>query len=180
MYQFNSNYRWNPSSPSESKVLTLPLQQETPNGETNSELTFEKETHICEIDTAKNAPKTVSEKQLEQLLSNLLKYGVFLASAIVFIGGVLYLIRHGTEPANYQVFRGEPSEFRSPGGVWEAVLSGSRRGLIQLGLLVLIATPMIRVAISFLFFLRQRDFTYVIVTLLVMAGLVYSVIGAYY
>ncbi len=126
-----------------------------------------------------NVTKISSQQQLEQLLSNLLKYGVLLSSAIVLGGGVLYLIRHGAEPADYQIFRGEPSMFRSPAGVVRAVLSGRRRGIIQLGLLLLIATPVARVAFSLLAFLWQRDFTYVIVTLFVLAGLIYSFIGAY-
>lgn len=142
----------------------LPLQQETP---------------TCEVDSKKKIAKKSSDRQLEKLIGNLLKYGVTIASAIVLLGGVLYLIRHGSEPADYHIFRGEPAEFRSPAGVVTAILSGSRRGIIQFGLLVLIATPIARVAISLLTFLRHRDFTYVIVTLCVLAGLIYSLIGAY-
>ncbi|MFB2876363.1 DUF1634 domain-containing protein [Floridanema aerugineum] len=134
----------------------------------------------CEIDEEIKYSKTKREQQLELLLSNLLKYGVFLASAVVLVGGILYLIRHGTEPADYRVFHGVPSEFRSPEGVINAVLAGSRRGIIQLGLLILVATPIVRVAISFLAFLRQRDYVYVVVTLLVLSGLIYSMIGAYH
>ena len=61
-----------------------------------------------------------------------------------------------------------------------AVLSGSRRGIIQLGLLLLVATPIIRVVISLLIFLRQREFTYVVITLIVLTALIYSLVGAYY
>jgi uncharacterized membrane protein len=120
-----------------------------------------------------------SDRQLEQLLSNLLKYGVLLASAIVLIGGILYLSRHGGEPADYQFFQGEPAEFCSPIGVVKAVLSGSSCGLIQFGLLLLVATPMIRVVVSLLVFCWRRDFLYAIVTLLVLSGLIYSTVGAY-
>ncbi|MFB2833316.1 DUF1634 domain-containing protein [Floridanema evergladense] len=134
----------------------------------------------CKIDEEIKYSKAKREQQLGLLLSNLLKYGVFLASAVVLLGGILYLIRHGTEPADYQVFHGVPSEFRSPEGVINAVLAGSRRGIIQLGLLILVATPIVRVAISFLAFLRQRDYVYVVVTLLVLSGLIYSMIGAYH
>lgn len=133
-----------------------------------------------ESDRVNKIAKTSSERQLEQLLSNWLQYGVFLASAIVLAGGLFYLIHHGFQPADYHVFRGEPSELRSPAGIINAVRSGSREGIIQFGLLVLIATPIIRVALSLLFFLRQRDINYITITLLVMAGLIYSIVGAYY
>lgn len=112
-------------------------------------------------------------------LSTLLKYGVILASLTVLIGGVLYLIRHGMEPVNYQLFQGEPAMYRSPQGVIDAVLSGHRRGIIQLGLLILIATPVIRVAISLFFFIRQGDRVYGVITALVLSGLLYSFLGAY-
>lgn len=113
----------------------------------------------------KDEPNKVwSQPPLEQSVSYLLRAGLLVASAIVLVGGVLYLIRHGTEPANYQVFLGS-SVFSSPGGVVTSVLSGSSRGIIQLGLLLLIATPVTRVAFSLLAFLLQRDLTYVIITL---------------
>jgi uncharacterized membrane protein len=48
------------------------------------------------------------------------------------------------------------------------------RGLIQLGLLLLIATPVARVAFSVLAFAEQRDWLYVSITLVVLAVLVYS------
>ncbi|HAG83724.1 MAG TPA: DUF1634 domain-containing protein [Cyanobacteria bacterium UBA12227] len=132
------------------------------------------------VESNQNFTKLPSEQRLEHWLGNILKYGVLLSSAIVFIGGVLYLIRHGTEPANYHIFQGEPAVFRSPGGVVTAILSGQRRGIIQLGILLLIATPIVRVAFSVLAFIRERDFSYIILTLIVLSGLIYSFIGAYY
>ncbi|WP_341528445.1 DUF1634 domain-containing protein [Nostoc sp. UHCC 0302] len=121
--------------------------------------------------------QNVSERQFEILISNLLKYGVILATAVVFIGGVLYLIRHGSETPNYQIFRSEPSYFRNPEAVATAAFSGRRRGIIQLGLLLLIITPVARVAFSLVAFMRQRDSTYIVVTLIVLAGLLISLSG---
>ncbi|MBC1237818.1 DUF1634 domain-containing protein [Nostoc sp. 2RC] len=123
--------------------------------------------------------RSKSEQRFEQFLGNLLRIGVIISTALVLIGGTLYLIRHGTEAPNYQFFRGELPEFRSPSGVVKSVESGRRRGIIQLGLLVLIATPVIRVACSLFAYVRQRDFTYIIVTLIVLFGLLYSLIGGY-
>jgi uncharacterized membrane protein len=118
--------------------------------------------------------------RLGVILSNLLKYGVWLATATVLLGGILYLIRHGMEPVNYHIFQGEPDMFRSPAGVIDAVLCGRRRGIVQLGLLFLIATPVLRVLVSFIFFIKQRDIPYVIITGLVISGLFYSLLGAYF
>ncbi|MEQ9367570.1 MAG: DUF1634 domain-containing protein [Coleofasciculus chthonoplastes F3-SA18-01] len=81
---------------------------------------------------------------------------------------------------NFKLLKPEPAEFRSPVGVIQGVLSGHRRGIIQLGLLVLIATPILRVAFSCMMFIRQRDWTYTVLTWLVLFGLIYSFVGAYY
>jgi len=104
-----------------------------------------------------------------------------LAAASTYIkqGFTLYLIRHGGETVDYRVFRGEPAIYCSPIGIVQAVLEG-RRGMIQLGLLVLIAVPILRVLLSFVTFLHWKDFTYVGITGLVLTGLIDSFAGAYF
>jgi len=116
-----------------------------------------------------------TEHQFEQVMGNLLRAGVILSAGIVAIGGVLYLARHGMEQPNYQLFRGEPVEFRVLPNIAESALTlERRRSLIQLGLLVLIATPILRVAFSGYVFAKQGDRTYVTITLIVLATLLYS------
>lgn len=132
------------------------------------------------VNSEKNVTQTSSDRNIEQFISSLLRYGVLLASAVVLVGGVLYLLRHGAEPADYQFFYGAPAEFCSPLGVVKAVLSGSSRGIIQLGILLLIATPVARVVFSVLVFLWQQDFIYVFITSFVLAALIYGLIGAYF
>jgi uncharacterized membrane protein len=116
------------------------------------------------------------EERIEQIMGNLLRAGVILAAAVVLYGGVLHLSRHGTEAADYTVFRGQPSEYRSPALIAQGALTLGGRPTIQLGLLLLIATPVARVAFSALAFAWQRDYTYVGLTLLVLAVLVYSLV----
>jgi uncharacterized membrane protein len=118
-----------------------------------------------------------SDQQVEQRIGTLLRVGVVLAAAVVALGGLFFLARHGAEAPHYQVFRGEPASLRSVGGI----LAGARElrgvGLIQLGLLILLATPVARVALSAYAFARQRDRLYVCVTLFVLAVLLYSIAG---
>jgi uncharacterized membrane protein len=80
---------------------------------------------------------------------------------------------------NYGVFQGEPEELRTVSGIFHSALALHGRGLIQLGLLILIATPIARVAFSVVAYLYQRDWTYVVVTLIVLGLLVYSLLGAH-
>jgi uncharacterized membrane protein len=115
-----------------------------------------------------------TDEQVEQILGNLLRIGVLAAAGVVAAGGVVYLARHGTEPADLHRFHSEPEELRSPWGIVAAALALRGRGVIQLGLLLLIATPVARVIFSVYAFARQRDFTYVVLTLIVLAILLYS------
>ena len=118
-----------------------------------------------------------SEEQVQVLLGNLLRAGVLLAAAVVAVGGILYLIRDGRAAVDLSVFRGERPDLRSLLGIVGDALGLRRRGIVQLGILLLIATPVMRVVLSSYVFWRQRDWTYVFVTLLVLAGLVWSLAG---
>ncbi len=115
------------------------------------------------------------DHRTEVMLGNLLRYGVLLAAAVTAGGGGVYLYRHGDEPADYARFDSAATEkLRSPRGIVEESLRGRGRALVQLGVLLLIATPVARVAFSALAFARQRDYTYVALTLFVLAVLLCS------
>jgi len=122
-------------------------------------------------------PRTDQDPRVQQAVGNLLRVGVLLAAAVVLAGGVLFLARHGTAVPDYRVFRGEPLDLRAFGGILRDATSGTGRGLIQLGLLLLVATPVARVAFTAIAFAFERDRTYVLVALLVLALLAKSLIG---
>lgn len=123
-------------------------------------------------------PKRVlTDEQMDRIISVLLRSGVLISALVVLVGGIFYLIRYGAALPEYGVFRGEPADLRSLSGIVKDVLSFKRRGIIQFGLLLLIATPVARVAFSLLAFALQRDRTYVVVTLIVLAVLLYSLAG---
>lgn len=118
-----------------------------------------------------------TDNQVEQIIGTLLRSGVIIATVVVLAGGILYLIRYGATLPDYRVFRGEPADLRSLSGIVTDTLAFSFQGIIQLGLLLLIATPVARVVFSVLAFALQKDRTYVMVTLIVFAMLMYSLIG---
>jgi uncharacterized membrane protein len=120
---------------------------------------------------------TWTNQQVETIISNLLRGGVILAAVVVFTGGVFFLRHYGSAYPDYRIFRGEPTDLRTVQGILTDALSFHSRGLIQLGLLLLIATPVARVIFSIFAFLRQGDRTYVVVTLLVLMILLYSLLG---
>lgn len=118
-----------------------------------------------------------TDEEVDQFLGNLLRAGVILASIVVAIGGVLYLAQHGLEIADRRVFQSEPLHLRSIGGIVRAATTGQASAIIQLGLVLLIATPVARVAMSLVAFLLQRDRVYVFVTAIVLALLLFSLTG---
>lgn len=115
-----------------------------------------------------------TDEQFDTLLANVLRAGVLLSAAVVVCGGAVYLSRHGFQQPEYSVFRGEPGDLRSVGGIVADARMASGRGLIQLGLLLLIATPIARVVFSTVGFARARDWLYVAITIVVLALLTYS------
>jgi uncharacterized membrane protein len=119
------------------------------------------------------------DKRIDLIMGMLLRTGVLLAATMVLIGGVVFLVRHHLPMTNYRVFQGEPAELRTMRGILRDAFAWHGRGLIQLGLLLLIATPVARVAFSVGAFLYERDWKYVAVSLLVLGLLFYSLFGGH-
>ncbi|MGA7924992.1 MAG: DUF1634 domain-containing protein [Candidatus Sulfotelmatobacter sp.] len=119
-----------------------------------------------------------TDKRMEIFIGNLLRAGVLLSALLVLFGAVIYLVRHGQSPADYRVFRGEPSDLRGVGGILRTAVALRGGGIIQLGLLLLIATPVARVAFSIFGFAEERDRLYVVVAAIVLLVLAYSLIGS--
>ena|ERR1035438_4213297 len=119
-----------------------------------------------------------TDQRIENILGNLLRAGVLLSALVVLIGGVIYLLRHGHSPVDFRAFRGEPADLRDIRGIVSDTLALRGRGIIQLGLLLLIATPVARVAFSIFGFAEERDRMYVVFTVIVFSILLYSLIGS--
>jgi uncharacterized membrane protein len=117
-----------------------------------------------------------SDERVEQLVGNLLRGGVIVAAIVTALGGIVLLARHGGARADYHLFVGEPAALRSVGGVAGSALRLEPRGIVQLGLVLLIATPVARVLLSLVAFVLQRDRFYVAVTAVVLAILLFSLV----
>ncbi|MEO6777918.1 MAG: DUF1634 domain-containing protein [Gemmatimonadaceae bacterium] len=119
-----------------------------------------------------------NDEHVELFIGNLLRWGVLLAAAVTAVGGAVFLFLHGSTIADYRVFHGQPDMLRSVSAVAQGAVRLRPAAIIQLGLLLLIATPIARVALSLVAFVKQHDHTYMIVTSIVLALLLYSLIIA--
>jgi uncharacterized membrane protein len=119
-----------------------------------------------------------TDRRVEDVIGNLLRAGVFLAAVVVLTGGIIYLIHQGHSPADYRIFRGEPTDLRQISGIFLESMALHGRGIIQFGLLLLIATPVARVAFSIFGFAAERDRMYVVFTVIVLLILLYSLVGS--
>lgn len=120
-----------------------------------------------------------TDEHIELIVGNFLRAGVIIASFFVIIGGVLYLLKYGTVAPEYKIFSGEPADLRTVHGIVKDAFSLRSRGIIQFGLLLLMFTPVAWVAFLLFAFAKQHDRTYVFVTAIVLAALLFSLVGKY-
>ncbi len=122
--------------------------------------------------------KSWDDQRMEIMIGILLRTGVLLAAVLVLSGGIIYLARHGHQIPNYRTFLGEPRGLETVAGILEGAVTWKGQAIIQLGLLVLIATPVVRVAFAVVGFAVEHDYMYVIVSFIVLAVLLYSLFGS--
>jgi len=119
----------------------------------------------------------VTDARLEKWVAVALRTGVLLAAAVVLAGGIDYLIANAGGTAKFSPFHGEPAQYRDLRGIFQAAAGGDSKGIIQLGLVLLVATPVVRVGLSLIGFAVERDRVYVTVTAVVLGILIVSLLG---
>lgn len=114
---------------------------------------------------------------MDNIMGIVLRSGVLIAALTVLAGAVVLFVRDRVPPRNYRVFAGEPVELHTIRGIVHEALAFHGSGMIQLGLLLLIATPVARVLFSVFAFAYQKDWKYVAFTLVVLGLLMFSFLG---
>ena len=119
-------------------------------------------------------------RKVELAISLVLRVGVVLSVAVIAVGLGLMFAHHGA----YLPIRGHfsykeltskstpfPHSFASLG---HSIAQGEGRGIVVLGVLILILTPILRVAVGVVSFLYEKDPPMALVTLYVLVVLVGS------
>lgn len=117
-------------------------------------------------------------RRVELAISGLLRIGVLTSLLVVLTGTVMTFIHHPHYLSSHHDLVG----LTRPGAEFPHTVPSVLRGLehsqgraiVMTGLLLLIATPVLRVAISILAFVYQRDRTFVVITTVVLALLLTS------
>jgi uncharacterized membrane protein len=122
--------------------------------------------------------KTAFTEQKAEFVSGILvRIMVFFAAVVVLMGATVYLIKSGHGSPRYHEFLMERVDVRSVRGIILEAMKFDSRGIIQLGILLLIMIPVVRVAVFALTFILQRDLLYFVVTLIVFGILVVALYG---
>jgi len=123
------------------------------------------------------APTRFKEYDLQRMVGNLLRWGVITAILIVGAGLFLYLFQEGKGTVNYAEFN--PLRFQGFAALCKGLLNADYHAVIQLGVMLLIATPIVRVLIALIGFALEKDRLYVVISLIILAVILFSIIYGY-
>ena len=121
-------------------------------------------------------PREAGDRRLAGRIGVLLRVGVLLSAAVTLAGGVLLLLAHGGAPADLASYprpTPPPSDLRA---IVRGALALEPRALTQLGIVLLVATPVARVALTLVDFVRRRDRAYAALSALVLVLLLGGIV----
>ncbi|MGF1925126.1 MAG: DUF1634 domain-containing protein [Bacteroidia bacterium] len=115
-----------------------------------------------------------ADKEVQVVLGGLLRFGVLLSTAIVLLGGIVYLISHSQNFVSFGHFDPKQVRFSSIAQIFIGLRKLDGLAIIQFGVLLLIFTPIARVVFSIFSFLIERDYMYVVIGLVVLGVIITS------
>jgi uncharacterized membrane protein len=119
------------------------------------------------------------DKDMQVVIGWVLRTGVFVSMTIVFLGGILYLYRHGHTTANYSEFKGIPDFVQTIPAIVNGIFTFRGRAIIQAGIILLIATPILRVLFSAIGFVIEKDYLYTAISFFVLLIILISMFSGH-
>lgn len=116
---------------------------------------------------------------MQLLLSHVLRAGTIVSISVVFIGGIFFIYRHGQSISDYRSFKGIPDFIQRPSGIFHGILALKGQAMIQLGIALLIATPILRIVFSAIGFVLEKDYLYLGISLLVLGIIFFSMMNGH-
>lgn len=123
--------------------------------------------------------KDFTDVDLNRSVGNLLRLGVIL-SVITSLIGFVKLFMEGFEmPRKYKLLDMGTSSEKVWSHFWETLCKGEGMAIIQLGILMLIFTPLMRIIFALIGYLKEKDYVYVIISSIVLAIMAISFFTGY-
>ena len=107
-------------------------------------------------------------------LGKLLLFSVFLSTIITLFGGALYFFQNGTNEPHYEKFSFEAKNTMNIFSILNGIRNFDGVSFLQLGILLLIFTPIILVTSSIFIFLFEKDRMYAIFSAIILLILLLS------
>jgi uncharacterized membrane protein len=118
------------------------------------------------------------DTDMQAVIGWVLRIGVIVSISVVFVGGVIYIYRHSGSIPNYSKFNGVP-DYVQLHGIINGIINLRGRSIIQAGIILLIATPIMRIVFSTVSFALEKDYLYVGISLLVLLIIIISSINGH-
>ena len=119
------------------------------------------------------------DADMQAVIGWILRIGVALSMAVVVVGGAIYIYRHGHSTPDFRSFKKMPYFINSTEGILQGVIHLRGQTIIQLGIMILIATPILRVVFSVIGFLIEKDYLYTFISALVLLIILVSMFFGY-
>lgn len=123
--------------------------------------------------------KNFTDIDLNRSVGNLLRLGVIL-SVITSLIGFIKLFTEGFKmPKKYTSLNMGSSSEKIWGQFWDSLCKGEGMAIIQLGILLLIFTPLMRIIFALIGYSKEKDYLYVVISSIVLAIMAVSFFTGY-
>lgn len=123
--------------------------------------------------------KQFTDVDLNRSVGNLLRLGVLLSVGTSLIGFIKLFTEGFKMPKDYTNLDIPSSSEKIWGSFWSGLTSGQGMAIIQLGILFLILTPLVRIIFALIGYLKEKDYLYVVISAIVLGIMVFSFITGY-
>ncbi|MBD8080998.1 DUF1634 domain-containing protein [Chryseobacterium caseinilyticum] len=123
--------------------------------------------------------KNFTDVDLNRSVGNLLRLGVILSVVTSLIGFIKLFMEGFKMPRKYKLLDMGTSSEKVWSHFWETLCKGEGMAIIQLGILMLIFTPLMRIIFALIGYLKEKDYTYVIISSIVLAIMAVSFFTGY-
>src|SRR5690606_38080032 len=122
----------------------------------------------------------LTDRMMQKIVGNVLRYGVRTVLSVGILGGVIFLIEHANETVDYSNFVEKDQHiFTVVDQIFIGVGDLDGRSIIYLAILILFFTPLLRLLLSLISFILEKDSLYIAITILVLLIICLSVFSGF-